>query len=138
MRSHLSAPINKATRAAMRAAMRRALIELRNLIREKISEPVVSGVRSKPFEPPFKDRGDLWKSYRWRIKSDGTAREVAEIYTKSAIARYLEDGTYRMEQRPHFRDTVKEYGLRGKIKRYFKEEMEKRAQADISEDSSDD
>jgi hypothetical protein len=78
--------------------------------------------RSKAWQPPHREFGDLVRSYKWEIDRRNLHARVGSGLLKNnagtevARARYLEFGTSRMDPRPHIRPTLynksREIGMR--------------------------
>jgi hypothetical protein len=94
-----------AIHAAVADSIEQTARDIADDLRHRMSVPVVrSGskvIRSRPGEPPRKDKGGLVASVQVRmILGDAAAPVVAEIFSDSEIAVYLEEGTEHMSPRP--------------------------------------
>lgn len=80
-----------------------------NDMREMISVPVeyIAGprggiivIRSNPGEPPRRETGDLWASIQYLVIAPAGVWMV--VFSDIEYSLYLEQGTERMEPRPHW------------------------------------
>lgn len=89
---------------------REVAADLKELIGTPVQQAQVSGsrgrsrrqiVRSKPGEAPRKETGAYQKSIQSAVEPEGN-HLAAVIYTTAKVGTYLEEGTRRMDPRPHW------------------------------------
>jgi hypothetical protein len=113
-------------RTATRKALSKIGRDIRDTIRDVISEPVTysggEAIRSEPGEPPYREFSDLWKSITYRVENDELLTlESLIVFTDYDVAVYLEYGTFKMEPRPFWWDTYE--SIRPYIRSSFEQEL---------------
>jgi hypothetical protein len=102
----LASTITRQLATRFQGALNECGAEWQQRLRQSVSVPVQRQgskvTRSKPGEPPRKDRGDYAASFVHATRTEGPLVILSITSTQPDIATFLEGGTERMAPRPHF------------------------------------